>query len=878
MDAGRWSKLRAHLEAALEISDIQARQSYVNDSAETELHADLQRMLARHAQTHSALDQAAPKLIAHVLAANDEDDAAQKQKGRRIGAFALDEMLGSGGMGSVYRAHRVEGGFAQVVAIKLLLYAHPGLRERFRKEQRILAGLNHPSIAQMLDGGETDDGTPYIAMEYVAGVSITDYCRNHLPDVEDRLKMLLSVAAALSYAHRNLVIHRDIKPSNILVSAAEGRAKLVDFGIAKLVDEEGLGKLTRQNLGPMTPAYAAPEQFKGGAISVATDIYQFGVLMFKLITGRLPFDANLDDPIAWGRAVLESEPMTLGRALASVRRGTDAEKHSDGVRTISPDLNRDLDAIVRQAIAKEPQHRYGSMDALIADLEAFLDGRPVQARHGGNWYHFSRFVARHRVAVAISVSAAIALVALTAFALLQTQRARADAERARLSAEFMESVLKAADPLTSKKAIQTALDLMDAANENMQSKFGARPDLSAPTTILIANAYANLGAISRAYPMYEKALRDLRANHAPWLDLAKALERAAFAAERNGQLAQSKAWLDELDILLQHQDSLETRRVREGALATRWNMARDSGDLPKALVLAEQGLANLAGYEAQMQAERQTALRRRGVLYTDMAKFSEAEADLLASRDLALKLFGAKHGRTALIRQSLGWHYVSAGNPKRGLQELIEVSEIVREVFGEVSQAYGSNLHNRGNAYLALKQVDLALDSYQKSAQAYRGSTSNSSIQVGSALMNVAEILRQKGDLAGAEAVFAEVEEAWSTSMPPDAPTRASLYFGQARLADARSNPKRAALAIEKCLAIYRKSGADAIGLAAALALQGRILTQTDQPRAISAFDEAISLRQTLQPPDPQIIQAWQRERGTVQKRLADLHGGTQRD
>lgn len=859
MEAGRWRQLRAHLEAALEISDPHRRQAYVHEVAESELQEDLQRLLARHAQTHSALDQAAPKLIAHVMAAKDDDDT-RKQNGRRIGAFALDEMLGSGGMGSVYRAHRVEGGFEQVVAIKLLLYAHPGLRERFRKEQRILAGLNHPAIAQLLDGGETDDGTPFIAMEYVSGESIADYCRNHLPAVEDRLKMLLSVASALSYAHRNLVIHRDIKPTNVLVSHSEGHAKLVDFGIAKLVDEEGLGKLTRQNLGPMTPAYAAPEQFKGGAITVATDIYQFGVLMFKLITGRLPFDADLDDPIAWGRAVLESEPMTLGRALASVRRAQDVRLHADAVRAISRELNRDLDAIVRQAIAKEPQHRYGSMDALIADLEAFLDGRPVQARHGGNWYHFSRFVSRHRFAVAMSASAVVLLVALTAFAMVQTARARADAERARLSAEFMEAVLKAADPLTSKKAIQTALDLMDAANENMRSKFGARPDLSAPTTILIANAYANLGAISRAYPMYIQALRDLRSNQVQPIDLARALERAAFAAERNGQLQQSKAWLDEFEQLLQQTDTLETRKLREGMIATRWQMARDAGDLPRALVLAEQGLANLAGFETHMQAERQLALRRRGVLYTDMGQYPKAEHDLRASFELAMALFGAKHARTAIIQQSLGWHYVSAGSPKRGLEELIAVAETVREVFGEVSQVYGANLHNRGNAYVALKMPEFALESYQKSAEAYRGSTSNSSIQVGSALVNVAEILRLQGKLARAKSTFEEVEQAWLTAMPADAPARAPVYLSQAKVAYQLGLWQSATKYALRSIEIYR-AGPNHSELAQALAWQGKILVASARKsEAVVAYQEAIRLLQAQVPLDQPALKAWQDE------------------
>lgn len=234
--------------------------------------------------------------------------------GTRIGAFEVVELIGSGGMGAVCRAERVAGGFEQTVAIKLLLGTDGATRERFRAEMEILAGLSHPNIAQLIDGGETADGSLYLAMEYVDGIPLDEYCQQQALDVRARLRLLLKVADALSHAHRNLVIHRDIKPGNILVARADGRPRLLDFGIAKLFGGPAERDLTQQTLGPMTPTYAAPEQFRGGAITVATDVYQLGVLMYCLLSGGLPYDTPTDDPVAWARAVLESDPLSLGKA------------------------------------------------------------------------------------------------------------------------------------------------------------------------------------------------------------------------------------------------------------------------------------------------------------------------------------------------------------------------------------------------------------------------------------------------------------------------------------------------------------------------------------------------------------------------------------
>lgn len=379
----RWKRLRPLLDRALDLS-AQARAEFLAElSTESdELRQDLERLIRRHEQTADMDQPAAALAVAELAPATDPQPRQAPFIGRRIGPFALTRLLGAGGMGAVYEAHRVEGGFRQVVAIKLVGGIHPGLTARFERERQILADLRHPCIAQLLDGGETADGMPYFALEYIDGRPITEYADAIGADVDLRLRLLIEVAEALAYAHRRNVIHRDIKPSNILVSS-DGHVKLLDFGIAKLFKGESGPSLTRQRMGPMTPEYAAPEQFRGGELGPATDVYQFGVLMFRLLSGRLPYRADASDGLAWARAVSEDEPLSLASALREARRVQAASAASGEItlRRFAPRRGAELDAIVRRALAKSIQTRYPSLDALIVDLQTYLNAAPRPSAH-----------------------------------------------------------------------------------------------------------------------------------------------------------------------------------------------------------------------------------------------------------------------------------------------------------------------------------------------------------------------------------------------------------------------------------------------------------------------------------------------------------------
>jgi serine/threonine protein kinase len=401
----RWKRLRPLLDQALDLEPAQRGEFLRGLSRESpDLVEDLQRLLARHAE-NTGLDGPAAGLVGERLAQGTTLEVAPTARfvGVRAGPYELRRMIGSGGMGAVYFAERVDGGFRQTVAIKLIGGVFPGLRERFALERQILAELRHPNIAQLLDGGETADGMPYFALEYIEGRSLIEHAEATGADLDVRLGLLVRAAEALAYAHRRKVLHRDIKPGNILVTS-EGGVKLLDFGIAKLLDDGGQPALTRQLLGPMTPEYAAPEQFRGEALTVATDIYQFGVLMFRLIAGRSPYRVDSSDALAFANAVCEEAPLSLDAALRSEPSHPGPRAASTTRRRSERQRRLDLDRILRRCLEKAPERRYASMDALIADLEAVRADAKPQARR--------RFDRRRAGIAAIGTGVLLAFAAL----------------------------------------------------------------------------------------------------------------------------------------------------------------------------------------------------------------------------------------------------------------------------------------------------------------------------------------------------------------------------------------------------------------------------------------------------------------------------------
>ena len=400
IDQQRWAALMPHLDHALELSDLEREVWLASLAAERpEIAAQLTKLFAsyRVLEAERFLDGDLPRPHARGLS------------GQAIGAYTLTDLLGHGGMGSVWLAERSDGRFERKAAVKFLNIALAGRGEaRFKREGAILGRLSHPHIAQLLDAGVAPSGQPYLVLEHVAGEPITQYCDRRTLDLRHRIVLFLDVLNAVAHAHANLIVHRDIKPSNVLVTG-DGQVKLLDFGIAKLLeDERGASPATHLTAegGALTLEFAAPEQVSGAPVSTATDVYGLAVLLFVLLTGRHPAEKALQSPVDLMKAIVD----------------LDAPRPSD----VAPDgrarrqLRGDLDTIVGKALKKDPSERYPSVTAMADDLQRYLDHEPISARRDSLAYRTATFVRRRRWPVA----AAVVVFTLLATALVTVNRQR----------------------------------------------------------------------------------------------------------------------------------------------------------------------------------------------------------------------------------------------------------------------------------------------------------------------------------------------------------------------------------------------------------------------------------------------------------------------
>jgi tetratricopeptide (TPR) repeat protein/tRNA A-37 threonylcarbamoyl transferase component Bud32 len=471
-----------------------------------DLHADeLHEWLDRHCGGDAALRQRVLALVTSAWAVTElppedgEDAPTSVQAGTRLGSFQLVEPIGRGGMGEVWLGERRDGGFEQQVAIKLVLTGMAGSSERFQRERQILARLNHPHIAHLIDGGVTGAGQPWLAMEHVDGESIIDWCDHRRLDINERVRLMLPICAAVQFAHQALVVHRDIKPANILVDHS-GRPKLLDFGIAKLLD--GTDAAQTQTL-IMTPAYAAPEQRSGEPVTTATDVYQLGAVLFELVTGRSVRSARVSRS---GYAIgVKSGPV---QPADGGREGGNSERMPP--QRLQAILRSDVGRIIGKAMAEDPHERYGSARELADDLDNWLRDRPVKARRIDAAYRLRKFLRRNRLAVLVSgVLAASLLVALT----VAWQRAQAEQQqqaRTEKALRFMRELFSASKPESTGGGELTVAELLEGAASRIDSQFADDPESRGILLTELGDVYAALGKYDMAIPILESA----RAAHA----------------------------------------------------------------------------------------------------------------------------------------------------------------------------------------------------------------------------------------------------------------------------------------------------------------------------------------------------------------------------
>ncbi len=508
MQAENWGKVKKILREVLEF-EPRKRCEFLDKVAITaEIRAEVESLLALEAESADFMSLPITDFSKDFVAEVEESEISLV--GRKIGVYEITAELGFGGMGAIYLGERSDGKFSQRVAIKMLKreFNVEKIRRSFKRERQIQAKLNHPNIATLLDAGTTDDGIPYLVMEYVEGLPIDRFCEEKNLSLNSRLKLFNKVCEAVSFAHRNLIIHRDLKPSNIFVTA-EGEPKLLDFGISKLLDAENSEEKTLVTaFGAMTPEYASPEQIKGETISTATDIYSLGVVLYKMLTGSLPYKFNGKTNGDFLKAITEDEPTapsksepsalaggsSVGTRISQARENPPA--NADG--SDRSKLKGDLDNIILKALSKEPERRYQTVEQFSADLWRHIDGLPIFARRATVSYRAAKFLGRNKLAVIAAGLIFLSLIIGFAVSLRQTNLAReaqrlsavetekAKAEQAKSEkiTKFMSKIIGYANPAwyaegAKLKGQARVIDAIEDLRDKIETEFANEPDVAA---------------------------------------------------------------------------------------------------------------------------------------------------------------------------------------------------------------------------------------------------------------------------------------------------------------------------------------------------------------------------------------------------------------
>ena len=441
----------------------------------------------------------APEVVASAMAF---DDPAVPAVDARFGAYRIVRELGRGGMGAVYLAERADGQYEQQVALKMV---HGGLgtsvtRERFLRERQILARLEHPNVAHLVDGGITDAGQSWFAMEYVDGEPLDAYCDRRQLQVGERLALFLSVCDAVQAAHQRLVIHRDLKPSNILVTL-DGQVKLLDFGIARLVHDTDAG-VTQTGLRAFTPEYASPEQWRGDPVTTGSDVYSLGVVLYELLAGARPHALRGHPETEWPLIVLQhavAPPSSVVSPRAAAARGATVDR-------LRRRLREELDTIVMTALRVESERRYRTVEQLASDVRRHLAGHMIAARPDTWRYRTHKFVRRHRVGVAAGAVVLVSLLGGTAGVAWQARRAEREATRAIAARQFLAGVFRESDPTNARGDSLTAGDMLDRATRRLDSLFVGQPLVKFDLLMSLGEIYRNLGRFPAADSLASRAL------------------------------------------------------------------------------------------------------------------------------------------------------------------------------------------------------------------------------------------------------------------------------------------------------------------------------------------------------------------------------------
>ncbi|WP_368562959.1 tetratricopeptide repeat protein [Pseudoxanthomonas sp. UTMC 1351] len=823
-----------------------------------------ERLLAAHTLSRGPLDEA----LTSEFQMHAPDPSLS---GRRLGRWRLQQEIGRGGMAAVYRATSAELPLDQVAAVKVLTLGAlaQGGRERFLREQQLLSRLRHPYIAPLYDAGVAEDGTPWLALALVEGERIDTWCIHHAVPLEARVALLLQVAEALAYAHRNLVIHRDIKPSNVLVDE-DGHVRLLDFGIARLTDELEPDQ-TATALRALTPEYAAPEQFVGAPPSTAMDVYGFGALLYRVLCGRSPRAAGSLD------ATAEIPPPSRASRGSADR----TEEHRFSAR-----LRGDLDTIVMKALARQPEQRYASIEALADDLRRWQARRPIRARAPSIGYRFRRFVVRNRWSVAAAMVLSAVMVTGIASTVWQAQRAQREAQRARAAAEesqaqltYLNSVLEVLAPSTAEARERDRHQIIADAVQRARQDLAGREALLSSVELTLGQVAERTGDYPQAAQLFSSALARRKTLFGPdSIEAADAMVASARVAVMVDppDNAQAMAWLQDAVAILQRQAPGSASLVEA---LTGWAAQLGSVDRHDEALAALKEAQGVCHTLPQSPASCEQVLLHEGEILHRLGRYREAHVPWQALWDLRRQRYGDADAKTLLVASMLGQSYGRDGNPQRAvsileqvytqqqriyatptlemlrtLQSLAEAAAIAgdysralelrlrhieqtRELFGETHDELATSYGNLGSLHFAMGEYAQAAAAYRHGRRLYVALYGPDHAGVMICDGNYADALREMGRSTEALPLQRKALAAMERIFGKDSARAAARLSNLARTEMALGNAASALTHYDRAIDIYRASGTNARNAAVVMAYRSGALLALE--RAAEARAEA---------------------------------------
>ncbi len=847
MDSTRWSLLQDLFEAALE-QDPPNRVTFLKKACQEdlELYQEVYSLLESDQQINSLVDGHAFESVTLSGSLTEAPELPAQQ----VGPYMPEKRLGQGGMGIVYLANRVDGQFDQQVALKLIKRGMDSelIVRRFLGERQILARLQHPNIAGLLDGGLTEDGQPYFAMEYVEGVRILAYCNAKNLNLRERLALFDQVCRAVHYAHRNLVVHRDLKPSNILLTR-ENEVKLLDFGIARVLtddDADARTILTEADQRLLTPEYAAPEQVTGGAITTQTDIYSLGVVLYELLTGVRPLKFSSHAPVEVELVLRNQTPAKPSSRVFENERI--AETHGVTAERISRQLRGDLDTICLKALRKEPERRYSSVEELRLDLQRFLEGRPVTAQPDAAGYRLKKFYHRNRAGVIAGVLGVLLIGVIVTVYTMRLSAARDQAQQEALKAAeaftFLSSLFEASNPLVAKGDTLNARHMLDAGAARIQEELAGHPEVQAELLSVIGDAYHGLGLLFKAEEHYKQALALIRRTRGEYDP------EAASLLQRIGDIRHSLSDFPAADSLEHATLAIQEKIYGDDhpeIAATLLKMAstqRSLGHYDQAIPLYQQAVAMNEKLLPKDDPELAWSINNLGWAYHSQGKYEEAAAAYQKAEEIQREYLGPDHPDLAYTLNNYGGLLWTTGKMVEGEVKVRESLKIRKDLYGEEHPEYIMSLNNL--AGLLFRKGD-----YAGAEEYYRQTIEVNTRMLGPRHRYVASGLSSLGTVLLQKELFEEAEKLLLESLE----IREEM-FGAEHQQVINSKDRLAAVywrwgKYEKALPLYRevldywrRQEAQPIEMASALVGMGAILTEQGKAEEAEPYlIEALSMR-----------------------------------